>query len=75
MGFITTSVKIANLNKSGLDRPDVWIDTGARFTMLPFQSLEHFASGQLKHTLSIADAGIVERMAPMCYLETGKARG
>ena len=63
MDFVTTSVKIANLHKSaGRDMPDVLIDTGSTFIMLPFQSLEHLGvKPMVKPRLRTADGRIVER--------------
>jgi hypothetical protein len=61
--FVNTSVKIANLrSKGGLYMPDVLIDTGVIFALLPFQSLEYpGVKPGVKHRLRTADGRIVER--------------
>jgi clan AA aspartic protease len=76
MGSVTTSVRISNPhNGAQLDMLDLLIDTGATFTVLPFQSLKQLGvKPRVKRRLRTADGRIVERDGATVLLEImGKA--
>ncbi|MGB5925331.1 MAG: hypothetical protein WBH01_04475 [Dehalococcoidia bacterium] len=72
MDFVTTSVKIAKLNKR-FNRPDVGIDTGITPAILPRQSTWRRPTAQ--HTFTTADDCAVHKDGGSVLFGKRKVRG